>query len=382
MKDKKNLNILMILSNPFMVDPRVYKEAKSLVGAGYSVVVIVWDRHKDYIPEEIVDGIKIIRVYSNKLMKLLLHDLFRNPVWWRIAYKKALELNENGFDIDIVHCHDLDTLKVGVWLKKKLGVKLVYDAHEIFGYMAARTMPKFVVKYTFKLEKKLIKNIDHIITAESAYNDYFTRLGCNSITTIFNCKDLVSAEYKPPMNDIFTIIYIGVLNRSRFFPEILEVIGKIKNVNFIIAGKKENLFSDIEILSKKFKNIKFIGSIPYSQVIPNTIKSNIVLCMIKPNDMNNKISTANKQFEAMVCGRPIICTKGTKSGEITSEEDCGLVVEYDKYSLEKAIIHLRDSPELCEKLGRNALEAAINKYNWEKEEKKLLTLYKKLEVGD
>lgn len=30
---------------------------------------------------------------------------------------------------------------------------------------------------------------------------------------------------------------------------------------------------------------------------------------------------------------------------------------------------------LCEKLGRNALKAAINKYNWKNEEKKLLRLY-------
>jgi len=94
--------------------------------------------------------------------------------------------------------------------------------------------------------------------------------------------------------------------------------------------------------------------------------------MINPNDINNKIATANKQFEAMVCGRPIICTKGTRSGEITRNEDCGLVVDYTKEALSEAIIKLRDSPGLCEKLGRNALKAAINKYNWEIEEKKLI----------
>ena len=246
MKVNKTLNILMILSNPFIVDPRVYREAKSLVEAGHSVTIIVWDRHKDYPQEEVINGIKLVRIHNTKLMRILPHDLFRNPIWWRIAYKKGLELNNNGFNIDVVHCHDLDTLLTGVWLKKKLGIKLIYDSHEIFGYMASRTMPNFIVALAFKLEKKLIKKVNYVITAEYTYNDYFKELGCNFITTILNCKDLITADYKPPKNDIFTIIYIGILNRSRFFPENLEVIGKIKDVNFLIAGKKEDLFSEIE----------------------------------------------------------------------------------------------------------------------------------------
>jgi glycosyltransferase involved in cell wall biosynthesis len=244
--------------------------------------------------------------------------------------------------------------------------------------MAARTMPKFVVYLIFKLEKRLVKGVDFVITAEDTYNDYFKSLGCNSIISILNCKDIATNRYTSPKTEVFTIIYIGVLNRSRFFPENLEVIGNIPNVKFIIAGKKENIYYEIEKLSKKYNNIKFIGSVPYNHVIPYTMNSNLVLCMIKPDDINNRIATANKQFEAMVCGRPIICTKGTRSGKITEHEDCGLVVDYDKTSLKEAIIKLRDSPSLCKKFGKNALKAAINKYNWRLQEKKLLSVYEKL----
>lgn len=374
------MNILMILSNPFMVDPRVYKEAKSLVDAGHKVSVIVWDRKNDYEPESTVDDIKIIRIHNEGIMKILPNDLFRNQFWWRRAYRKGLDLYKTDFKFDVVHCHDLDTLQSGVWLKKKLGMKLIYDAHEIFGYMIARDLPKFIVNYALSMEKKLVKYVDNVITAEVNYNDYFKSLGCDSITTLLNCKDLIIEEYQPPENDVFTIIYIGVLNRSRFFPENLEAIGNIKNVKFIIAGKKENMYHEIENMSKSYGNIKFLGPIPYHQVIPYTMGANLVLCMIKPSDINNRMASANKQFEAMVCGRPIICTKGTRSGEITRNEDCGLVVDYTKEALSKAIIKLRDSPELCEKLGRNALKAAINKYNWEIEEKKLLKLYEKVKA--
>jgi glycosyltransferase involved in cell wall biosynthesis len=90
---------------------------------------------------------------------------------------------------------------------------------------------------------------------------------------------------------------------------------------------------------------------------------------------------ANKQFEAMVCGRPIICARGTYSGEVTEQEEVGLTVEYTEEALKQAIIKLRDNHGLREKLGRNALEAAITKYNWQNEEVKLLELYKRLKNG-
>ena len=58
------MNVLMILSNPFLVDPRVHKEAKALVDDGHKVTVIVWDRKKAYPPEDTVDGINLVRIVS------------------------------------------------------------------------------------------------------------------------------------------------------------------------------------------------------------------------------------------------------------------------------------------------------------------------------
>jgi glycosyltransferase involved in cell wall biosynthesis len=368
----------MILSNPFMVDPRVYKEAKALSKAGYEVSVIVWDRKNSYEKEDTVEGIRLFRIHNKGLMNILPHDLVRNPLWWWKAYKKGLKLYKNGFDFDVVHCHDLDTLVAGVLLKKKLDIKLVYDAHEIFGYMVLRDMPKIVASLAFWLEKKIVKFVDCLIVAESTYLNHFKKIMNTEMTTVLNCKDLVIDEYTTSENDVFTLIYIGVLNKSRFFPDLMHVIGNINGVRLIIAGKKENMYDEVQKISGKYSNITFLGSIPYSEVLPRTLDADVVVCMINPVDINNRIATANKQFEAMVCGRPIICTKGTRSGEITKQYDCGLVIEYTKDALKKAIIQLRDDPNLREKLGKNALQAAITKYNWENEERKLLNMYEKV----
>lgn len=379
MKAKKSLNILMFLSNPFMVDPRVYKEAKSLMEAGYRVTVIVWDRHNEYAAESVVDGIRIVRIHNTGLMRILPNDLFRNPIWWRLAYKKALELYSQGFPFDVVHCHDLDTLKIGVKLKKKLGMTLIYDAHEIFANMAGRTMPKFVVNFSFRMEKKLVQDVDYIITVNDPVKEYFESITKKHISIVMNCKDLIGNEYQAPDNKVFTISFIGVLHKGRMFPELVDIIGNIKDVKFVIAGKKENLYEEVKKRCEKYNNIVFLGTIRYSEVIPKTLESDLVVCMINPNDMNNRIGLANKQFEAMVCGRPIICTKGTYSGEMTEKLGCGLVVEYSEKGVRDAIITLRDNSKLCRDLGQKALEAAIEKYNWGNQKSYLLEIYEGLQ---
>jgi len=368
------MKVLMLLSNPFMVDPRVYKEAKALTDAGHNVTVIVWDRKNEYEPESFIEGIRIVRIHNKGIMKLLPHDLFRNPLWWRKAYKKGLELYTNGFDFDVVHCHDLDTLQAGVWLKKELKIKLIYDAHEIFGYMMARTMPKFIVNITLKLEKRLVKHVDFIITVNEPVEEYLKSITDKPIIIVMNCKDIVSKNYQPPKNDVFTISYIGVLHKSRMFPELVDIVGNIEDVMFGIAGKKENLYDEVKNRCKKYKNVKFLGVIPFYEVISKTLEADIVICMVNPNDMNNKIALANKQFEAIVCGRPIICTKGTYSGEMTDKLRCGLVVEYNSEDVKKAIISLRDNKKLCEELGKNALKAS-EEYNWDVQKKKLIKFY-------
>jgi len=372
------MKILMILANPFTNDARVYNEAISLIKAGHNVTVLAWDKTKKHSAIDKKDKINIIRSYNSKFMDVLPYDIFRLHFWWKKGYRDALKIYEKK-RFDVVHCHDLSSLPIGVKLKKKLGIVLVYDAHEIWGNMVAKDLPKWWSNYYFRLEKRLIKNADNVIIAEDRYSDYFKGITNKKLVTILNCKHIISKDYISPKNKKFTIIYIGTVNAARYILELIDVVKEIKDVNCIIGGiGKKDYVNEIENKVKSIKNINFLGTVPLDDVIPLTLKSNAVVCMINPDIYNNKIATANKQFEAMVCGRPIICTKGTRSGEITEQEKCGLVVEYSKKSLREAIIKLKDSPMLCEDLGKNAFKSSLLKYNWDNQEKKLVNLYKNI----
>ena len=367
----------MILSKEYIVDPRVNKEAKSLSDAGHNVTVLMWDRQGNYPSESIVDSVQVHRIHNTKLMNILPNDLWRNPLWWKAAYKKAVELYKKRFTFDVVHCHDLDTLQPGVRLKKKLGCKLVYDAHEIFGSLIKNNVPNVAVTYSYKMEKKLVKHVDHLITVNEPLEQYFQSITNTPITIVMNCNDSIIKEYRPSKNNVFTICYFGLLSKDNMFPQIVDIIGNIENVKFVIAAKKENssLYEKVQKQCKKYNNIKFLGTIPSSEILSKTLECDVVLAVVDPSIELNRIGISNKLLEAMAVGRPMITTSSTYRGELVEREKAGLAIAFNEEAVKKTIIHLRDNPQLCETLGKNGFQAAKKTYNWEAQKIKLLKIY-------
>jgi len=377
------MNVLMFVANPFTNDPRVYAEAKSLVQAGGQVTVVAWDREQEDPPRQTCDGINIVRVRIRLFPKYgaasWLWNGFRLLLWQLQAYRLALILHKEKH-LDIIHCHDLDTLAIGIKLKRKLRLPLIYDAHEIYGYMVARSLPHWIANMLLWLEKRLVTKVDKVITISEARKRYFDSMTAKPILVIMNCKPLQSMEYQPADNENFILLYIGVLHKGRAVPMLVQVVKELPGVQCLIGGiGQPGYVQELKEECSKISNVTFLGKIPFNEVIPMTKKADCVFWMLNLDNINNITGLGNKQFEAMVCGRPIICTKGTYSGEVTEQEEVGLAVEYTEEALKQAIIKLRDDPGLREKLGRNALKAAITKYNWQKEELKLLELYKSLQ---
>ena len=55
--------VLMLLTNAFDPDPRVHQEARALVENGYDVTILCWDRDYKVPADEMIDGIRIERIY-------------------------------------------------------------------------------------------------------------------------------------------------------------------------------------------------------------------------------------------------------------------------------------------------------------------------------
>lgn len=374
------MNILMLVSNPFVTDPRVYNESISLLGAGHTVTVIACDREGNLPASANVDGIDVIRLKltSNPRSGFIwpLRFGLMLLLWQFKAAGYAVNLHKSR-RFDVVHCHDFDTLPAGIRIKKKLGLPLVYDAHEIYGLIMMDVLPSFIGKLFLFLERSMLGSVNGIITVTGPLKNYYESISHARTILVMNCKNAVSGEYRSTGNGgNLKILYVGLLDKWRNLTGLIETAGRLDNVTCTIGGIGVPGYVDyIEKLCGKYVNTEFVGSVPQERVLPLTMEADCVFLMIDPAHKYSKLALGNKQFEAMACGRPIICTKGTYAGDMTEEEKVGLSIDYTMDALREALVTLRDDRQLRETLGRNALKAAITKYNWQNEAAKLLDFY-------
>ncbi len=372
------VHILIVVANPVAFDPRVLNEARSLANHGHRVTVLGWDREDEFPASETVDGADILRVRNTPWMRLLPWDLLRLRPWWRLANRRALALHAEA-GIDAVHCHDLDTLPTGVWLRRKIGLPLVYDAREIWGYMVTRDLSPFVANHFLRKERRLLREVDALITVNEPLKAYFEKLTETPVTLVLNAKPLISQEYAPPNNPVFTLVSIGTLNEARFLRELVEIVGELQGTELVLAGiGKPPYVRQLRARSAELPNVTFLGRLPAEEVLPRTLAGDAVVCLTNPADPNNSIATANKQFEAMVTGRPILVSKGTYLEELTERLGVGLSVEHWMEGVWQGLAWLRGPPEEREAMGRRGLAAALNEYNWAHQERALLGVYEQL----
>lgn len=362
MKIKKH--ILMLLSNGFEPDPRVHKEAKSLIEHDYEVTIICWDRHQELKKEEILDNIQIIRirtgnVKSGNILSMLKHL----PRFHKKAYDEAKKIK-----FDAIHCHDFDTMSTGCKLKNKYKKPLVYDIHDLYeSHVAKIKLAKYVVK---QLDKYYCKKANRIIIVNNSFKNEKQIKGKKTtliMNTPLNEGEGISKDKKEG------IFYAGGLYAQREMSFIFDANKELKE-KITIAGNGPLL----EKYKKQYqnKNNIFLGRISPKDVEERTKNCKIIIAPYDTSYPNNKLASPNKLFEAMKYGKPSLVSDGTVMGNIVKEENCGETFKYgDKKEFIKKF-------KLVEKnyseYSKKANKAFNKKYSWNIATQNLVKMYEEI----
>ena len=122
--------VAMILSQDlsfFNEDYRVFREAKTLIKAGYEVTVFCWAKGLDEYETKWEDekyGVKFIRVFQD-----VANGLFSKGRSIGKAMQKLVTKIEE-YKPDIIHAHNLDSLEAGFEASKLNPAKVIFDIHE------------------------------------------------------------------------------------------------------------------------------------------------------------------------------------------------------------------------------------------------------------
>jgi glycosyltransferase involved in cell wall biosynthesis len=371
---RKNAKIILVRSRA--IDPGIYKIATALADNDYNVKMLLWDREGKRAVQQLGYSINYfnLRAPYDKITAS-----FCLPFWWLYEFFFLL-LNA----AHVVHVSDLDTLLPALCIKRLRRVRIFYSIFDFYADNLSK--PLFLKKLIAFVERLGIGSTDALFLVDPSRYEQIEGARINRLSFLYNSPpDFKGKLQEAKISSEVILFYAGVIHRSRGLVNVLSAMNGVEGVKLIMAGTGPDR-TVLESLPKTLQSkVKYIGYIPYEEVIRNSLSADILFALYDPNVPGNTYASPNKLFEAMMCGKPIIVNTETTAARIVEKEKCGLVVPYDDVEgIKKAILSLKQNPDQRLALGRNGRIAYEKRYNWKIMEKKLLDAYDqtlKLEVG-
>jgi len=288
---------------------------------------------------------------------------------------------------DILVANDLDTLLPNYLVSKLRRLPLVYDSHEYFTGVPELNGRPFVKWVWTSIEKFVFPDLKHVITVSDSIADlYHKQYGIMPVVirNLSPSSQSVIPYRKDELNimdgSLMLILQGGGINIDRGAEELLEAVRITEKVFLIIAGSGDVIPElRARVLNYGLSDrIKFFSSRPWNELMRLTKSADAGVCLEKDTSLNYRFCLPNKLFDYISAGIPVISGNLPEISKIISSCDCGIIIpEINRQEISRAIIKLRDNPDLLRNLKQNSVKAS-GFLNWENEKTKVALLYSRV----
>jgi len=274
-----------------------------------------------------------------------------------LTLKRQARKLHSQFKFDIVHCRSYISAFVGMYLKKKLGVKFIFDMRGFYadervdGMLWPQKNPvyKMVYRYFKKKEKQFLSMADYTVSLTYAGKEIiqkqfgFTK---TPIEVIPCCADLEHFNFNKTelkkttkfsdevgiMNSDFILSYLGSIGTWYMLKEMLLFFKVLKRHKpeakflFITRDNPEEIFSEAKNCGVNIDDI--IIKAANREEVPEIISiSDASVFFIKPV-FSKKASSPTKLAELLGMGIPVICNSNVGDiDKFVPENNLGIMID-------------------------------------------------------
>ncbi len=301
---------------------------------------------------------------------------------------------------DIVHCHDLPTLPIGVTWKRCTAGRIVFDSHEIFAEMAQNVT---IMRQRWQdLQQNLSPHVDGFITINESIAEYlqnqspqlppavvvmnatkYNQLPSHNDGRLHHaCFDAGAPE------DIYgkkILLYQGGFARHRGLEQTVRA-GALLPEDWILVmmgwGYCEQELRDIATeVDPHGMKIHFLPGVPQAELVHWTSGATAGIIAYENICRNHWLCTPNKLWEYPAAGVPIVASPFPEIRKIVEGYDVGWLLD-DPATPENIaeVVRNIDPEDLAQK--QHNCRTFIEADNWSVYEKRLVEFYHQLETAD
>ena len=384
--------VLIVVENlPVPFDRRVWAEATTLAGHGYTVSVIS-PKGKGFESEyEFLDGVHVYRHdlppegnsaagYLREYGSALYNEL-------RLALKAK---REQG--VDILHgCNPPDLIFLVAWVMRLFGVRYLFDHHDICPelYEAKFDKKGLLWKAMVVFEWLTFKSATVSIATNESYAEIARRRGGMKAEDVFVVRSgpkIEKLELRAPKPELkkgakYLIGYVGVIGQQEGLDLLVDsaehMIRKMgrTDVHFGIVGggpALEDIQADVAArgLGGYFT---FTGRAPDDLLLDMLNTADVCVNPDRVTPMND-LSTMNKIMEYMTLAKPIVQYE-LKEGRASAADASVYARPNDTVDFAEKIAELLDDPERRAEMGRIGRERVQAALSWAHSVPNLLAAY-------
>jgi glycosyltransferase involved in cell wall biosynthesis len=358
------------------LDIRIFhKECVSLANAGYDTHLVI-NAGAAEVAEAARRGVTLHPMEyvpeTRRLARILLHA--------RRCYLLARKI-----DAELYHLHDPELIPYGLLLAYA-GKAVIFDAHEdLPGSIYSKDWIPLPARRAVAAMCEILQNFGaRRFVAVVAATPFIATLfdGTAKPVVIINnypmFGELSPAPHQPDGATRDSVCYVGGIDIIRGIREMVQAIGATHSKLLLAGAFATEKLRDEVSQYRGWANVKEYGFVDRKRVseIMSRSFSGLVTLYQVPNFVN---AQPIKMFEYMAAGVPVIASDFPLWRAVIEGNQCGICVNPNNPDeISAAIRHLHDHPEEVERMGYNGRQAVEKKYRWDREEIKLLSLYKNI----
>ena len=287
----------------------------------------------------------------------------------------------------LIHFHDPELLLAGI-IFKIFRYKVVYDIHEdvpkqiLSKYWLPLFSRRFLSIFVSMIEYLGSRSFDGLVVATPSIGRRFptTKTVCVQNYAIIDEMKVINAPAYLDRENRLT--YIGVISEGRGLTEILKTLDELPSelsIRLSLAGYfSPDDYSDELTKMNGWNIVDYVGLANRDEVARLLSVAKIGLLLLHPLP-NHLESQPVKLFEYMAAGLPVIASDFPLWRKIIGSEECGILVDpLNVDELVNAVVWLLEHPNEAKEMGERGKQAIIDKYSWDRESEKLISLYARI----